>query len=866
MASSASRVRWLAGLALLASLVVKADPAPFDLAGPQLEVTVTRGSRTLPLSQVPNFSPGDRLAIKADLPSSQSARYLMVVVFLRGATNPPPPQWFLRCDTWRAPCGKEGVHVIVPPDAQQVLVLLAPETGGDFHTLVGAVRGRPGAFVRTSQDLNQATLDRARLERYLAAVRALDGEDPDRLRVAAPLLARSLAIKVDPKCLDRLPALQAACLMDNQSSLVLDDGHSTSVVEALTSGPAADLAMDASETPQLAYGYYSPYVASVLDIARIFNSFHTAQYQYIPALGSQRGARLALTLNTPPSFHDPKSVLVAALPSVGKAQQPPLHAVNPKDIYCARKTSLVLPVEGAPLVFATDYAHDLTLKLTGADGRVIELPARPDAEQGGLVIDTAGLGGARLGDSIHASLRGWWGFDPYKGPSFQLVNARAQRWALAGKEDALIVGRESTVHLTAASVSCIDGIMLRDPAGKELKAEWKPVKPDEVEVRLPLQSAAPGAVTLLVSQYGTSQPQPVQLHAFAEAAHLDRFDLHAGDAQGLLKGKRLDEVASLSMQGVTFLPGELRSQAGTDLLPMTAQNPQAAAALAQADALKAQVTLKDGRQLEIGAAVDPPRPRATLIAKVFEASDAMSESHIQLNDPDELPQDARLTFSVRSQVPGAFARDEQIEVATADGAYSTTLSLASGAVTLGDAQVAVARLDPALAFGPSAFGPLQFRVIVDGVAGDWQRLATLVRLPELRRLTCPARPELACKLSGSNLFLLDSVANDPAFVHAVQIPDGFPGYTLPVPHPARGHLYVKLRDDPSVVNLAALKARELPPTPEEGASEAQGHREHSTVPRERGSEPAQQSTSAAPAPPTAVPAPYPQAAPAAGKP
>jgi len=39
----------------------------------------------------------------------------------------------------------------VPKDAQQLLVFLAPETGGDFNTLVNAVRGRPGAFVRTSR-------------------------------------------------------------------------------------------------------------------------------------------------------------------------------------------------------------------------------------------------------------------------------------------------------------------------------------------------------------------------------------------------------------------------------------------------------------------------------------------------------------------------------------------------------------------------------------------------------------------------------------------------------------------------------------------------------------------------------------------
>src|ERR1700722_6800851 len=186
------------------SAVCAADPAPFDLTGPVIEVTVTRGGSTLLVSQVPNLAPGDRLWIKADLPPTQSAHYIMVAAFLRGATNPPPANWFNLCETWSKGCAQHGLSITVPQDAQQLLLFLAPETGGDFKTLVNAVRGRPGAFVRASQDLNQATLDRSRLEAYLAAIRNLDETDPASLKDAAPLLARSLAIKLDDKCLDRM--------------------------------------------------------------------------------------------------------------------------------------------------------------------------------------------------------------------------------------------------------------------------------------------------------------------------------------------------------------------------------------------------------------------------------------------------------------------------------------------------------------------------------------------------------------------------------------------------------------------------------------------------------------------------------------
>jgi hypothetical protein len=806
---------------ILLAAAANAGPAPFDLAGPTLDVKITRGAKTLPAPEVPNLLAGDRLWIKAELPPSQSAHYLLVTAFLSGSTNPPPQNWFFPCKTWTAKCGQDGMTVTVPEGAQQVLVFLAPETGGDFKTLVSAVRGRPGAFVRTSQDLNQAALDHSRLERYLAAIRALGDADPAKLTGAAPLLARSLAIKVDEKCLERMSALQAPCLMQGQESLILNDGHSTSIVEALTSGPGSDLAMEASYTPQLSYGYYSPYVASILDIARIFDSFRTAQYQYIPALATPRGDRLALTLNTAPSFHNPQSVLVIALPAVEQPQLPPLHAVNPKEIYCAGKTALVLPVDGAPLVFSTEYAHDLTLSVAGKDGASIELPATADAGQGGYVIDTAALHTAPLGDSVHATLQGYWGFERYRGPGFVLMNAHSKTWELAaGDEDALVVGRQDTVRLRADSVSCVDGILLKDPAGKELKAEWKAVKSNELEVKLPLREAKPGAMTLLVTQYGAGEPQPISIQTFSEAGHYDGFTLHAGDSQGVLKGSRLDEVANISLRNVLFVPGELSTRNGGDELAMIAQDAQAATSLKPEHGIAAKVTLKDGRVLPLIGAVDPARPRVTLIGQSAQPSPSSKDSNIQLADQSELPQDSILTFALRAQWPAAFTRDENIEVATSDESASTALSFVNGGMTLENSQVAVATLNPAKAFGASAFGPLRFRVVAKGIAGDWQSLGNLVRLPLLKDLTCPATPELACKLSGSNLYLVDSLSNDRGFEHPVQVPEGFLGTALPVPHPAGGSLYVKLRDDPSVINLTSLNVLELAPSPNDPSRSA----------------------------------------------
>ncbi|HEX4196503.1 MAG TPA: hypothetical protein VHZ26_03590 [Caulobacteraceae bacterium] len=790
--------------------LARAEPSPFDLAGPTLRVSVTDAGRTLPIAEVPNLKAGEVLSIKAELPPDQSAHYLLVAAFLRGATNPPPKAWFYKSETWK---DARGLKIAIPDGAQQALILLAPQTGGDFSTLIGAVRGRPGAFVRASQDLSQATLDRTRLDAYLAAVRRIDRTDPAALKTASPLLARSLAIKLNAACLDKTPALRAACLTQGGESLILDDGHGDSIAQALTSGLPANLAEQLASTPQAGFGYYSAYIASVMDIVRLLDSLHTAHYQYIPALADQRGDRLALQLNAPPSFYDPKSVLVAALPAIAPAQVPPLHPADPDGAYCAEKPDLLLPAEGAPLVFSTGYAHDLVLRLKTSAGEPVELPVSADAEKGGFVVDTAGLGAADIGDTAQAVLHGQWGFEPYDGPQYRLHGAVSRHWRLPADAPPLIVGADREVRLEAMDGACVESIALKPASGDAQPVAWKSSPPDGVTVTLPLKTASPGPLTLLVSAYGSKAPEQVSLQALAAAGRFDGFVVHAGDAYGVLKGGGLGEVRRVSLGGVDYAP-DPAAATGADRLSMTATDAKAAAALKPGAALTAKIALADGRVLSLDTIVQPPRPGVVLISKSIQpaASGPDVGGRIALADPDEAPRGARLVFSIRAQAPAAFSPGDKVEVATADGAFSTVLSLKDGLV-LEDSGVAVATLDTAAAFDASAAGPLRFRLLDGDVAGDWTPLATLVRLPSLAGLSCPGGAAEACQLTGSDLFLLDSVSSNAAFDHPVQVPDGFPGDALSVPHPAAGRLFVRLRDDPKAVDPVTFprkKAAEPP--------------------------------------------------------
>ena len=782
-----------------------ADGPAFDLAGPKVDVRVKRAEVTLPIGQVRNLLPGDRLWIHPDLPESQSAHYVLIVAFLRGATNPPPPEWFTSVETWTREVREEGVFVIVPQEAQQALIFLAPETGGGISTLRAAVRGRPGAFVRSVQDLQAASWDRMRLDAYLAEVRETSQTDPNLLKERAEKAARSLGVRLDQQCFDKPSDQQAPCLVQHTDALVLDDTNAQSRVAQLTGGSAVDLMNQISYSNVGGAGAYSAYVGAIVDSARIFASLHTAHFQYIPALALPAKDTLNLRLNVPPSFRDPKSVVVVALPPVGAVKPPPLHPVNPEEVFCAHKTGFVLPAEGAPLVFATQLASGLALHIDTKAGPV-DLPVKADLSLGGLVLMHPAPP-LPEGD-LTAVLRGKWGFDDWDGPRFHLRAALAARWTVAAAdESALVVGRDDTLHIEGENSVCVDRIEEQLGTASPLKLTWKSPKAGQLEVTVPLKDAVPGPVNLEIFQFGLEKPDSLILKIYAEPAMPESLTLSAGETEALLKGKRMDEVARVSLDSVTWTPAALsrvqdRMQDSDQLVLKTGTS---TASLEPGKPYSASVQLQDGRLLRVPVTVEPPRPQVTLLSKGTqdEAIDALLPVH--LNSPDDLPVDRRLVFFLKSQVPEIFPRDEKVEVAAVDGSFRSVLSLADGSLMLEDARTALGVVEPLARFGSSAFGPLRARVVAaDGVAGDWLALGTLVRLPGFKELRCPHATSKPCTLTGTNLFLAASISATPEFGNALNVPLEFTGTQLSVPHPANGILYLKLRDDPEKVQTLTL--------------------------------------------------------------
>ena len=519
-------------------------------------MNVTRAGKTLPISEVPNLQSGDRLWIHPAFPDKESVHYLLVVAFLQGATNPPPDKWFTKAETWTPLVRAEGMVVTVPEHAQQALFFLAPQTSGDFNTLRSAVQGKPGAFVRAAQDINLASQSRLRVDKYLSAIGDASEKDPKALHERSALLARSLKIKVDEQCFDKPSEQQAACLTQNSDQMVMDDGHGQSMLAALSSGPQVDLLGAVVATTPGGGGSYSPYIGVIVDVAKEMENLRTAQYQYIPAIALPQNEQLNLKLNNPPSFHKPQSVLVVALPPVKKISTPVLASVDPKQVYCVQNPKLALAVENAPLVFATELAHNVTVHVQNKAGMSMDLPVKPDPSRGGFVIEGSIPKLEELGPEASGTLHGSWGFESFEGPTFHLINApAAAHWELSAKdEDALVVGREDTFHLHSELAACAEEISIKNEDDKPAKTSWKMGAPNDIEAKVSLAGAEPGSATLAVKQFGLTKPIEIPLHTYAEEWHLDQFLIHAGDREGVLKGARLDLVASLEINGTHFLP------------------------------------------------------------------------------------------------------------------------------------------------------------------------------------------------------------------------------------------------------------------------------------------------------------------------
>jgi hypothetical protein len=856
-------------LAASMTTAVRADNARFDLVGPKIDVRVTRGSSTLPIAEVPNLQPGDKIWVKADLPASQSNHLLLIVAFLRGTTNEPPDNWFTKIETWDKKTA-EGTTVTVPAEAEQAILFVAPETGGDFNTLRSAVKGKPGLFIRADADLNEASFEQQRIERYLDAMKSVPQNDAKAIQDRSAKLASTLALKPNAECFKKPVEQQVICLTQSSAPVLLDDGHGHSIAEAVSTGASSDFINAASYTQPGGGGLYSAYVGAAVDLVHLVNLMRTAQYQYIPAISFPQDSTLNLRLNAPPSFHKPESVIVIGLPAIQKTKPPPLHPHDPNEVACLLQPKMTLLLEGAPLVFSTSFAHDLVLHLNRS-GAPADIPLTPDAFEGGLAVakekqrqalhvaksqaDSAEPVNAdvKIGTSrdliITGTVGGYWGFDSFEGPTLTVQQVDGKDWKIVS-DTQLLAGQDNHLSLKGDGTACVEHIALTKNENKDMDVTFKPDTSKDAKntlvLDISLKKVQPGGYSLAIQQFGESDKDNVPLTAYTGDIHLDSIKIHEGDNAAILTGQGLKEVVSAQIDNQTFMPADGDNDDKTVHL-------NAKAGVSLGNAKDAMVKLKDGRTMTVKISAEAPRPSLKLLSFNDTPVQRNGTIPITLGTKDDVPLNGRLTFVV--QTKDVFPRMQTIEVATTGGSVHTSLSLAANNLVLQDEHTAIASLDPLKAFGQSAFGKLQMRPVAeDGTPGDWTPLGTLVRTPQITAIHCTTADAPTCTIDGGDIFLVQSFSAGKNFAKPTEVPTGFAENTFNVPTPADGTtLYLKLRDDPDAVAAITLSIPVQKPVP----APVPTAQAPSSAPN---SAPAAQD--AAPAPKAPDPAPAPQNQPA----
>jgi hypothetical protein len=535
---------------------------------------------------------------------------------------------------------------------------------------------------------------------------------------------------------------------------------------------------------------------------------------------------LVLHLNTPPGA--PTEADIPLIPDAYFGglvlQQTPQHHVPLRD-------PLVPAITPTKLGDAASSSTTSASKDAGSNASGSEASRYPGPSGSGFVPVQKDKGASVPQPepvTLTGTIQGRWGFDTFTGPTLPLQQQPGTGWHIVTNSENLIAGHSTQLLLASTGTACVHSITAQPTdhrSGIAITFKPQPLPndsaPDAVlnqvlALTLPLDhDITPGDLHLAIQQFDQPKPDELSARTFSEPASVSSVNLHAGDKSINLHGTHLSEITQLALGDLTFTPVTENLQPDNDpstmLLALPAANP--VPPTHAGDHLTAKITLRDGRTLTASVTVEISRPSITLLSK---SATPVPNSIISMSNPDDLPINASLMFTLKT--PTNFPRNGQIEIETLDGTLRTVLTLApSGGLLLQDPHTLVATLDPLRSFGPSAFGALHLRAVFPAnishndasksdappaIVSDWIPLVTLVRLPTLSQLQCPPDESQSCTLTGSSLFLVQSVASNPAFNDSMSVPDGYTGTTLTIPHIAAGTLFFKLRDEPNGINSA----------------------------------------------------------------
>src|SRR5437867_12133942 len=141
------------------------------------------------------------------------------------------------------------------------------------------------------------------------------------------------------------------------------------------------------------------------------------------------------------------------------------------------------------------------MRVQSENGSTVELPALADAARGGFVIDPHVVQVSQLAARSNGKLHGFWGYQSFAGPDFDLQSAHSAKWTFAAADQsALIIAREDTLQVQSDTATCVEDVILRDQQRRQIRANWKLQQPDQLENKVPLQDGTEGPASRIINQ------------------------------------------------------------------------------------------------------------------------------------------------------------------------------------------------------------------------------------------------------------------------------------------------------------------------------------------------------------------------------
>jgi hypothetical protein len=829
----------LAALLLASALGATPFPAraaapPFAVAsaGPQagarVDATVTRlvGGRrvTLPAAVVPALEPGDQVDIRfVDFirPAAQ-VNYHVNVAFL---TESAPQHWlFPRSGPWD--------RLFVTPSLERGR--RAPHSATSVPDLrftygVGDHRGIPIVFIVPEDDKTRG-MDGVR--DYVDAhptdfkdMAVSSNDAVSRYQWFSDFLGSLSQGAIDPVAsqqrvidvaasLGASPADVEACYTDGGTQADI-----ASCIQASVQSVGYQTNLEAPTEAQFLGGVagasaptaVAAFLVPLLAIWHIFAQNGHHEYEYLPtslalgAPGLPADAHVQQLLGMKvPTLRPPAAASDVLFFTIGNPQAPSALPAVVDDAsttgMCATAPRIDVPLH---LDRTSPYVHDTALVVTPDGAAPYGIPIDPHDVDAPLLARDA-LHGARDG-GYDVRLTGRFGFRPLAAglrDDARIALPTSAAWTIApAPHRPPIAGRDVDLIASSAVAPCLSRAELQlgdavpvpltikrlDDRRLELQGSPAPALPGEATIRLVEDDGPRGA---RVEHDATVAIAP----APAEVSTATRVIAYQADRSLRLTGSGFASVGAVRLNGAAYV-----KDGGATADAACFSGPPIAPTLVPGTVATAQLLGSDGAPGELFATtIAAPRP--VLLAPTATPRAATYFSTTPL----------AVVLAVRGILPDVTA--VRIRQAPVTPGPCDAVRPASAAVTLDPSDVhrqtpgsLRVDLDAAAALHDRAYGTLQVQLVdADAnAASDWMTVpGTFVRAPIVDRIECPADPQAACTLIGSDLDAIAGIEDPPAA-------DATPGLActsdikntqcLSVPHLT--HYTLRLEDDSAQLSV-----------------------------------------------------------------